>query len=70
MDKSYYAGFVIRNGNDFLVAVPYTDTLLIRWSNSPYDGALIHRRSIAKRIAERVGGEVVSFNPIDGKVGV
>lgn len=60
--------FIVKRGNEFLVAVPYTDTLCIRWSVSKYDAVRIHRRSIARKIADRVGGEVVSFNTLTGVV--
>ena len=60
--------YVIRKNGEYLVGIPYTDTLMIRWSISPYDGIRIHRRSTAKRIANRVGGIVAEFNPINGRV--
>ena len=60
--------FVIRKDGEYLVGVPYTDTLMTRWSTSPYDGAQLHRRSTAKKIAERVGGTVAEFNPLNGRV--
>ena len=62
--------FVIRKNGEYLVALPYSDTLMIRWSTSPYDGARLHRRSTAKKIAARVGGIVAEFNPITGAVTV
>ena len=60
--------FVIRKDGEYLVGVPYTDTLMIRWSTSPYDGVRLHRRSTAKKIADRVGGMVAEFNPLNGRV--
>ena len=60
--------FVIRKNGEYLVALPYSDTLFVRWSNSPYDGARLHRRSTAKKVADRVGGLVAEFNPITGRV--
>ena len=59
---------IIRKNNEYLVALPYSDTLMIRWSTSPYDGAQLHRRSTAKKIADRVGGIVCEFNPLNGSV--
>jgi len=59
---------VIRKNGEYLVALPYSDTLMIRWSKSPYDGARLHRRSTAKKVADRVGGIVAEFNPITGTV--
>lgn len=60
--------FVIRKDGEYLVGVPYTDTLMIRWSTSPYDGVRLHRRSTARKIADRVGGMVAEFNPLTGRV--
>ena len=60
--------FVIRKNGEYLVALPYSDTLMIRWSTSPYDGARLHRRSTAKKVADRVGGIVAEFNPVKGVV--
>ena len=60
--------FVIRKDGEYLVGVPYTDTLMIRWSTSPYDGVRLHRRSTARKIADRVGGTVMEFNPLTGRV--
>ena len=59
---------IIRMGNKYLVGLPYTDTLMIRWSSSPYDAYPMHRKRIAKKVAEMVGGEVVCFNPILGEI--
>lgn len=60
--------FVIRKNGEYLVALPYSDTLMIRWSTSPYDGARLHRRSTARKVADRVGGIVAEFNPVNGVV--
>ena len=60
--------FMIKRGNEFLVALPYQDTLFVRWSIYKYDGAMIHRRMIAKRVADRVGGRIVKFNPVSGRL--
>lgn len=59
---------IIRKNGEYLVALPYSDTLFVRWSNSPYDGARLHRRSTAKKVADRVGGIVAEFNPLTGRV--
>lgn len=59
---------LIRKNGEYLVALPYSDTFFIRWSTSPYDGARLHRRSTAKKVANRVGGIVCEFNPLNGTV--
>jgi hypothetical protein len=68
MNVERFMVFIIRKGNEFLVGIPYTDTLCERWSISPYDAAQTHRRSTAHKIAKRVGGTVAEFNPITGVV--
>ena len=59
---------IIQKNGEYLVGVPYSDTTFLRWSTSPYDAYRMDRRRIAKRIAERVGGNVVEFCPITGNV--
>lgn len=59
--------FLIRKNGEYLVALPYSDTLFIRWSTSRFDGVRIHRRSTAKKVAERVGGIVTEFDPLTGR---
>lgn len=61
-------GYIIKNLNEYLVAVPYKDTLVKRWSISPYDGCMIYSIENAIRVAKKVGGEVVRFNPINGQM--
>lgn len=60
--------FVVKMEGGFLVGIPYTDTLFIRTSWSVYDAYPFSRLSIAKRVARRVGGSVVEFDPINGVV--
>ena len=59
---------IIRKNGEYLVGLPYSDTLMIRWSTSPWDGVRLHRRSTAKKVADRVGGIVAEFNPVTGRV--
>ena len=59
---------IVRKNGEYLVGIPYTDTLMIRWSTSPFDGYQLHRRSTAKKVADRVGGMVAEFDPITGRV--
>lgn len=60
--------YVVKLDGGYLVGVPYTDTLFLRTSWSAYDAYPFSRLSIAKRVAKRVGGSVVSFDPITGVV--
>ena len=58
---------VIKNWQ-YLVSAPYADTFFVRWSNDKYDGMRIHRYRLAKMLADRLGGRVVEFNPLNGRV--
>ena len=58
--------YIIQKGNEFLVAIAYTDTKLPRYSMSPWDAAPIERKEDAERVAEKVGGDVKVFNPVSG----
>lgn len=35
--------FIITKNGGYLVGVPYTDTLMVRWSVSKYDAAQFHQ---------------------------
>ena len=60
--------FIVTSESGYLVGVPYTDTLMIRWSWSAYDAYRFWRRSTAKAVAERVGGSVKQFDSLTGEV--
>lgn len=55
---------VERNGY-YLVAADVFGN--IRWSRSPYDAYRIRQKMIAYKLAWRVGGSALLFNPIVGK---
>ena len=67
MQEDMIRFIVIKNG-EYLVSVPYTDTLVIRWSNSKYDAARFWRRATAVKVANRVGGRVLEFNTLTGVI--
>ena len=67
MPDDYTKFIVIKNG-EYLVSVPYSDSLCIRWSNSKYDAARFWRRSTALKVANRVGGRVEEFNTLTGVI--
>ena len=62
------SGFLVRKKNEYLVAIPYTDTLVPRWSVSRYDGCVISGEKNARRVAKRVGGDIVRFDPVSGRI--
>ena len=63
-----YECFIIAKNGEYLVSVPYSDTLVIRWSNSKYDAARFWRRSTAVKVANRVGGRLVTFDTLTGVI--
>lgn len=67
MQEDMIRFIVIKNG-EYLVSVPYTDTLVIRWSNSKYDAARFWRRSTAVKVANKVGCRVLEFNTLTGVI--
>lgn len=67
MEENPVKFIVIKNG-EYLVSVPYSDTLVIRWSNSKFDAARFWRRPTAVKVANRVGGRVLEFNTLTGVI--
>ena len=60
--------YIITRNREYLVSVPYSDTLFIRWSYSKYDAAQINDYSTALKVANRVGGRVLEFNTLTGVI--
>lgn len=54
---------IIRKDGEYLVGTILFSTDL-RWSWSPYDAWRTRRKEDAERLARKVGGEMVLFNPI------
>ena len=50
-------------GREYLIGTILYSTDL-RWSRSPYDAWRTRRKEDAERVAGKVGGEMVLFNPI------
>lgn len=63
MDIRTKTGIIIRKDGEYLVGVILWSTDL-RWSGSPYDAWMTRNREDAERVARKVGGEMVLFNPI------
>ena len=63
MDIRRATCIIIRKDGEYLVgAILYSTDL--RWSWSPYDAWRTRRKEDAERVARKVGGELVLFNPI------
>ena len=54
---------IIRKDGEYLVGTILYSTDL-RWSASPFDAWRTRRKEDAARVAGKVGGEMVLFNPI------
>lgn len=63
MDIRAKTCIIIRKDGEYLVGVILWSTDL-RWSGSPYDAWMTRNREAAERVARKVGGEMVLFNPI------
>ena len=63
MDIRTKTCIIIRKNGEYLVGTIMYSTDL-RWSISPYDAWRTRRKEDAERVARKVGGEMVLFNPI------
>ena len=63
MDIRRATCIIIRKDGEYLVGTILYSTDL-RWSWSPYDAWRTRRKEDAERVARKVGGEMVLFNPI------
>lgn len=63
MDIRRETCIIIRKDGEYLVGTICYSTDL-RWSGSPYDAWKTRRKEDAERVARKVGGEMVLFNPI------
>ena len=67
MDIRKATGLIIQRGTRYLVGTIIYSTDL-RWSDSPWDAWITRDRDAARRVASRVGGELMLFNPIAGQI--
>ena len=70
MDVHDYDFWLVKVGNEYLVAVAYEDTRMCRWSISPFDALRFVDVNDAIRIAQSAGGQIVKFNSITGRFGM
>ena len=63
MDIRRETCIIIRKDGEYLVGTILYSTDL-RWSRSAYDAWRTRRKEDAERVAGKVGGEMVLFNPI------
>ena len=67
MDIRRQTGLIIRKGTEYLVGTILYSTDL-RWSRSPWDAWITRRKDAAERVAGKVGGEIMLFNPVAGQI--
>ena len=67
MDIRLKTGLIVRRGGVFLVGRIIGSTEY-RWSDSPWDAWRTRNKDDAERIAKRVGGDLMLFNPVAGQV--
>lgn len=67
MDIRSKTGIIIEKDGDYLVGTILFSTEL-RWSKSPWDAWITRRKDHALKVAEKVGGHRMLFNPIAGQV--
>ena len=66
--KTDLSCYVIRRNRRYLVAVPEMMGAKPKYSPHAYDAAQIKSANDARRIADKVGGNVHRFNPLTGEV--
>lgn len=63
-DMRRQTSLIVRRGSEYLVG--YSGVFL-RWSSSTYDAWRTRDKRAAQRVADKVGGLLVLFNPITGQ---
>ena len=67
MDIRLKTALIIRKDGMYLVGrILYSEDL--RWSSSPWDAWRTRIRAKAKSVHDKVGGEIVLWNPIAGQI--
>ena len=67
MDIRSKTGIIIEKDGEYLVGTFLSSTDL-RWSKSPWDAWITRQRENALKVAEKVGGSRVLFNPVAGQM--
>ena len=60
--------YVIKKGSLFLMGCPYDDSSYVRYTNNRYDGYRDRNFNRQLRIARMIGGKVMRFNPVNGRL--
>ena len=67
MDIRLSTCLIIRKDGEYLTGkIPYSDQL--RWSDSPWAAWHTRIRAKARSVRDKVGGEILLFNPVVGQI--
>ena len=67
MDIRRKTALIIRKDGEYMVGkILYSQDL--RWSGSPWDAWRTRIRADAKSIQQKVGGEIMLWNPVTGQI--
>ena len=69
VDIRQYTRVIVRKDGEYLVGREMLSRKL-KWSTSPWDAWWTRDMEDARKLATRIGGIVVLFNPVVGKVKV
>ena len=69
MNAKSYTGIIIEKDGKFLVAYCQITGKLV-WRDSPWDAWITRKRESAERVADKVNGRQVLFNPVVGQIKV
>lgn len=68
MDIRKYTTLIIKRENEYLVGCILNSGGMTRWSNSAWDAWHTREWFDAQRVAKRVGGRIMLFNPVTGEL--
>ena len=60
--------WVVRKNRQYLVAIPEMLGSRPKYSPHAYDAARIENANVARRVADKVGGNIHRFNPLTGEI--
>lgn len=63
-DIRYHTAIVIEKDGEFLVGF----SMFLRWGSSCYDAWRTRNVEAARSVAEKVGGNMMLFNPVVGQI--
>lgn len=67
MNIREHTGIIVKKDGEYLVGA-IVGMRKLRWSLSPWDAWITRSREAAERVADRVGGVQMLFNPVAGQI--